>query len=223
MCLTRVGVEFDAPRAIGQDSGVDRPSLIPGLISAQTADVFLRLLWQDIINQRVLTQTHQDKMLRKDALEIHGRNYAPLLAFHWGVTSLIARLAGEELLPSFSFFRLYFGDDICRVHSDRAACELSVSLTLAYSDDRPWALSIANSPTNDCLLTGDDFDGEPYDSFLMQPGDAVLYRGSKYRHGRPMPNPNRWSAHLFLQWVSHGGPHEEEAFERLELAGLPSF
>jgi hypothetical protein len=198
-------------------------SLIPRLISPQVADAVLRMLWRDITNRRVATQTHQQELLRKNALEIHGRNYPPLLALHWGLTSLIAEKAGEDLLPSFSFFRLYFVDDICRIHSDRPACELSVSLTLAYSDGLPWNLSIAQQLASDGMATSCDFGDEPYRSFAMQPGDAVLYRGSAYRHGRPLPNPNRWSAHVFLQWVSRGGPHEGEAFERIDLADLPSF
>lgn len=204
-------------------AGAGSATLIPELVSPRVADTFLRMLWQDIINQRVTTQTHDQELVRKNALEIHGRNYSPLLALHWGLTSLIADKVSEDLLPSFSFFRLYFGGDICRVHSDRSACELSASLTLAYSDGIPWELSVAERPAADRTLSGDDFGGEPYRSFEMQPGDAVLYSGSIYRHGRPTPNPNRWSAHIFLQWVSRGGPHETEAFERLDLADLPSF
>jgi hypothetical protein len=179
-------------------------------------------LWQDVINQRVLTQTHQQELLKRNALEIHGRNYAPLLALHWGLTTIIEQRTGADLLPSFSYFRLYFEGDICRVHADRPACEASVSLTLAYSDDRPWALSIASIPATDRNSVNDNFGDEPFESFVTAPGDAVLYYGSRYRHGRPTPNPNRWSAHIFLQWVSRGGPHEEEAFERLDLGDRPA-
>jgi len=190
---------------------------MPGLLPPEAASTFLRLLWKDIINRRVLTQTHQQSLLRQDALEIHGRNYAPLMAMHWGMTSIVAERASTDLLPSFSYFRLYFGGDICRVHADRPACEVSISLTLGYSDDRPWELSIASNQTSDSLEVSDDFGDEPYTSFITKPGDAVLYYGSRFRHGRPTENPNRWSAHLFMQWVTRGGPHEGEAFERLEL------
>lgn len=196
--------------------------LMPRLISAPVADAFLRMLWDDVINQRVMTQTHQDALLRKNALEIHGRNYPSLLALHWGLTSIVAEKTESDLLPSFSYFRLYFGGDICRVHSDRSACEISLSLTLAYSDGLPWELSIAEHPATDCYAVDDDFGDEPYRSFVSEPGDGILYFGSDFRHGRTRPNPNRWSAHLFLQWVARGGPHENEAFERLDLGELPS-
>ena len=42
---------------------------------------------------------------------------------------------------------------------------------------------------------------------------AVLYRGVQHRHGRIKPNPNRWSAHLFLHWVDRDGPHAAQAFD----------
>jgi hypothetical protein len=195
--------------------------LLQKLIAPEIADSFLRLLWQDLTKQPQLTQTHQQDLLRKNAVEIHGRNYPPLLAMHWGLTPIIAERTGADILPSFSFFRLYFEGDICRVHSDRAACEVSLSLTLGYSEGRPWALSVSSAPAQEMLAPSEDFGGEPHSAFVMQPGDAVLYCGSGYRHGRLTPNPNRWSAHLFLQWVRRGGPHEGEAFERLDLGGRP--
>jgi hypothetical protein len=137
---------------------------------------------------------------------------------------MVSEKIGRELLPSFAFFRLYFSGDICRVHSDRPACEVSLSLTLAYSDDLPWDLSIAETVATDRTSVRDDFDGERQRSFTTMPGDAVLYSGSRHRHGRIVPNPNRWSAHVFLQWVAKHGPHAGEAFERLDLGhATPSF
>ena len=47
----------------------------------------------------------------------------------------------------------------------------------------------------------------------MQVGDAVAYQGVDFRHGRTAPNPNRWSAHLFLHWVDPDGPHKDQAFD----------
>jgi hypothetical protein len=33
------------------------------------------------------------------------------------------------------------------------------------------------------------------------------------------PNPNRWSAHLFLHWVERDGPYAEHAFEGADPEG----
>ena len=206
--------------------GTARPTegafLIPELVPPAVADAFVRMLWKDLINGRALTQTHQDGILLRNALEIHGRNYPPLLALHWGLTSIVAARLKARLLPTFSYFRLYFQKDICRVHSDRPACEVSASVTLAYSDLEPWDLSIASTPAADTLAITDHFNDEKFATFRMRVGDAVVYSGSTFRHGRITPNPNRWSAHLFLQWVNEDGPHKGEAFERLDLDKLPA-
>ena len=47
----------------------------------------------------------------------------------------------------------------------------------------------------------------------MQVGDAVLYQASHYPHGRMQPNPNAWSAHLFLFFVDRDGPYRDHAFD----------
>ena len=194
---------------------------LPRLLAPEIADAFVRTLWRDLLAQRAPVQTHQDGALRKNAIEIHGRNYAPLLALHWGLTPSIEQLTGGDLLPSFAFFRIYFGGDVCRVHSDRPACEVSLSLTLSLSDRQPWALDIGTRPATVRDGLAEDFGDEAFESYAMSAGDAVLYHGTDRRHGRLQPNPNRWSAHAFLEWVHRDGAHREEAFERLELGALP--
>ena len=103
---------------------------------------------------------------------------------------------------------------MCLVHSDRYACEHSLSLTLDYSDGVPWDLEIGKvrrpQPTS---AVEESFGTEPFASIPMQVGDAVLYQGVHHRHARTRPNPNGWSAHLFLHWVDRNGPYREHAFD----------
>ena len=100
------------------------------------------------------------------------------------------------------------------IYRDREACEHSMSLTLAYSDGKPWPLELGQvgveGPQD---LIAADFGSEPKSSLVMEVGDAVAYQGVDYRHGRTLPNPNRWSAHLFLHWVDPEGPHRSQAFD----------
>ena len=195
---------------------------VPGLLAPEVADAFLRTLWNEVMAQRVPLQREQQTVLTKRALEVHGRNYTPLLALHWGLTSLVAEKTKLDLIPSFAWFRIYFEGDILRVHADRKACEVSASITLAYSDGQCWPLNIGQNLTSKCFLVSDDFGDEKYDTFAMNPGDGVLYCGSTRRHGRTTPNPNRWSAHAFLQWVQRDGKYQAEAFERLNFGAIPS-
>ena len=88
-----------------------------------------------------------------------------------------------------------------------------MSLTLVYSDGLPWPLQIGSTRVKSEDPCVDDFGDEPFSAIEMQPGDAVLYRGTDLRHGRTQPNPNRWSAHLFLFWVERGGEFAQHAFD----------
>lgn len=150
-------------------------------------------------------------------IEISGHFYRPLTTFLWGLTPIISELTGADLLPSYDYFRIYHKDDICRVHSDRPSCEHSLSLTLVYSDGLPWPLEVGSTRVTGEDPCTEDFGDEPYSAVEMQLGDAVLYRGMDLRHGRTRPNPNRWSAHLFLFWVERGGAFAHHAFDEQRL------
>ena len=159
--------------------------------------------------------TARGPLLTKDAIEVYAMQYPPMLTFLWGLTPRIALATGCELLPTYAYFRLYQKGDICRVHSDRPACEHSLSLTIAYGDDEPWALSVATEALAEpSPLVSDDFGNIPYESVAMRPGDGVMYQGVHHRHGRLELNPNCWSAHLFLHWIDANGRYRDQAFDR---------
>lgn len=158
-------------------------------------------------------------ILNRNALEIYGNQYTPLQTFLWALTGAMEQVTGRSLIPTYDFFRIYREGDVCRVHRDRPACEHSLSLTLDYSDDAPWPLEIGGGGMDGPdELVADDFGSEPCASLAMNVGDAVAYRGVDHRHGRTMPNPNMWSAHLFLHWVDRDGPFADHAFDG---AGMP--
>jgi hypothetical protein len=159
--------------------------------------------------------TARGPLISKDAIEVYSMQYAPMQAFLWGLTPRIAEAAGCELLPTYAYLRLYQQGDICRVHSDRLACEHSLSLTVAYGDDKPWELSVGTQAIAEpSPVVSEGFDGAPYASLAMQAGDGVLYQGVHHRHGRLDPNPNSWSAHMFLHWVDPNGRYAEQAYDR---------
>lgn len=193
-------------RAQYRDQGY---AFVEQLLAPEIAGAMLDRVWTDLRDgQLPIRFEPPGKVLSKTAMQLHGARHPPLTSFLWGLTPAISQLTGRELLPTYCFFRLYQKGDQLRFHADRAACEHSLSLTLGYSDGRPWPLEIER-------------DGELV-SFPMQPGDALLYRGADRRHGRTAPNPNQWSAHLFCHWVDADGPHRALAFEDLDLAEASS-
>lgn len=193
---------------------------LEGLIPAEVAEAFLRQLKADLPQATSQFLTHAP-ITKRTSVDIYGSDYPPMVQFLWGLTPAMCELAGRDLLPSYNYFRLYRKDEICRVHSDREACEHSLSLTLGYSDGQVWPFEVGADAIKQPQSIVDDFGDKRFTSIAMQPGDAVLYRGVQHRHGRVSPNPNRWSAHMFLHWVDRGGPHAGHAFDAAAAATAP--
>ena len=191
-------------------------TLIEGLIDPKMASN-LTFEIQNVIAQVGDRLLAAPRVGEKPAYEIYGYKWWPMTSFHFALTHSIEVIVGKPLAPTYSFFRSYQQGDICRVHADRAACEHSMSLTLAYADGNPWALSVEDIPLpeHQYFKAGQtpDYGDNAFAAYPMQPGDAVLYKGVSHRHGRLEPNPNKWSAHMFLHWVETDGPFAGEAYD----------
>ena len=197
----------------------DGYATIRGLVPPEVASILFKQIQMDLkaAGKSFDTFAKAHPLSKQQTVDISGHYYRPLTTFLWGLTPIIGELTGADVLPSYDYFRIYHKDDICRVHSDRPSCEHSVSLTLAYSDAAPWPLEVGSQRVDSEGPCFDDWGDEPFSSVAMQPGDAVLYRGIDLRHGRTQPNPNRWSAHLFLFWVERGGEFAQHAFDEERL------
>lgn len=197
------------------------------LIPREVATGMLVRMKSDFARQGIdLARLEKDgPLLARPAVEIYGFHYPMFAAFHWGLTATVAELTGKEVLPSYCYFRIYRQGDICRVHGDRPACEHSISLTLGYGDEQPWPLELARRPIAEPYERADPVFAPEEDAaaVAMAPGDGVLYQGVHHHHGRTMPNPNRWSAHLFLHWVDRDGPFAGEAFDRQAVPARAEF
>lgn len=190
---------------------------LPRLFPQEVLLAFYQMMQTDLkaAGRPMQSFAAQGPLLRQPAIEIYAFQYAPMLTFLWGLTPRMADVVGCELMPTYAYFRAYQQGDVCRVHSDRQACEHSLSLTIAYGEDRPWTLSVATERSEvPQPLVADDFGSQPYGSVAMAAGDGVLYQGTHHRHGRLDPNPNSWSAHLFLHWVEKHGRYADHAFDR---------
>jgi hypothetical protein len=207
------------------DYRVDGYAHVHELIAPEIARAFLGALQNDLgpAALPVSQITQFPNLLKRPAFEIYGHHYPPMLFFLWGLTPMMREITGRDLLPTYDYFRIYREGDICRVHYDRPSCEHSLSLTLDYSDGVDWPLEIGKAASQPSAKVDEEFGDEPSTSIAMKVGDAVLYQGVTHRHGRTQPNPNGWSAHLFLHWVDRKGPHADEAFDRQLPSGHVNF
>lgn len=191
-------------------------TLLSGLLAPKVAS-HLTLEIQKIVHQMGGKLLADPRIGEKPAYEMYGYRWLPIASLQWGLTQYVQTLIGKPIVPTYSFFRSYQAGDICRIHADRAACQHSMSLTLAYADGKPWALSMEDSPMPKEKWGNSgqeaDYGANSYSEFPMQCGDAVLYKGIIHRHGRLTPNPNRWSAHIFLHWVETDGDYSDQAYD----------
>lgn len=198
------------------DYRADGAALVRGLVPPEICNALLRQFQRELDPDEAGLDAPRtgSPLLVRDVPEVYGFAWSPLVTFLWGLTPAIRSITALDLVPSYDYLRVYREGDLCRVHSDRPSCEHSLSLTLDYSDGEVWPLEVGATPLPEPLKhVSDDFESDGHRSFAMQPGDGVLYNGVHRRHGRITPNPNGWSAHLFMHWVTRGGPFAEHAFD----------
>ena len=119
----------------------------------------------------------------------------------------IELITGLELLPSYSYYRLYRPGDELKRHKDRPCCEISTTICLGYRyrgmhSDYSWAIRVGSSDGST------DTAGE---AFACGEGDAVVYRGCEIEHWRePFDVPTgSWHAQAFLHYVDADGPYAD--------------
>jgi hypothetical protein len=110
----------------------------------------------------------------------------------------INKLLGEEVLPTYTYARVYKNGSVLERHRDRPACEISITLNLSKNVDWPIYFQRPN-------------DSEA--SAELNPGDAVLYLGCQADHWR---NKFEGTEHvqLFLHYVRADGPKAWAFFDK---------
>jgi hypothetical protein len=110
----------------------------------------------------------------------------------------VSELLGEEVLPTYTYARVYKeGSELLR-HRDRAACE--ISLTLNLSKDKDWPIYF-QSP-----------DGSET-SVELKSGDAVMYLGCQSDHWRNKFE-GRECVQMFMHYVRSHGPKSWAYFDK---------
>ena len=117
--------------------------------------------------------------------------------------ALVPRLeqkTGISIYPTYSYFRVYKKGDELKKHTDRPACEISLTISLGH-DPEIYPIWV-------------DAGAGPIEVFL-EPGDALLYRGTEVLHWRESFDGD-YAAQLFLHYVDQNGPHGEWKYDRRE-------
>ena len=112
--------------------------------------------------------------------------------FHSMLLPQIETATGLNLLPTYTYTRIYRPGAILEKHKDRPACEVSATMLVGANYSPTWPLYI---------------EGE---SIVQEPGDMAVYRGCEVEHWRdPMVDAPEDAYHvqLFLHYVDADGPY----------------
>jgi len=123
---------------------------------------------------------------------------------HQDIQQAVQRVIGEKLYPTYYYDRFYFkGQELTR-HTDRGACEISVTVNISHNLDYDWPIYFELP------------DGR-VEEFTMQPGDGVIYHGITLPHWRePMKGDRSSYFHqCFFHYVRANGLYLEHAFDRM--------
>ena len=112
-------------------------------------------------------------------------------------------LTSKELIPTYSYHRLYTtGTDLKR-HKDRPSCEISTTVCLGYNNTN---VDASVYPDWDWPIFVKEKDGKEI-PVHMKPGDMLIYRGCELEHWRE-PLWGRNHAQLFLHYNEKGGKYD---------------
>jgi hypothetical protein len=96
-----------------------------------------------------------------------------------------------KLFSTYAYWRYYVFGGTLKNHTDRPACEVSVTANIKTHDE--WPMIVEDS------------------EFYLGEGDAVLYAGCVHNHSRPGIYKGNGMAQVFLHYVDQNGPFTHHA------------
>jgi len=126
-------------------------------------------------------------------------NFKPFLELLCQKTNEVTSLIEEQVLPTYTYARIYKNGEILARHRDRPACE--ISLTVHIGGDEPWSIGIQKPNNEEVNLT-------------LNTGDAMLYLGCTADHWRNTPFSGQNYTQVFLHYVRSNGPNAWAYFDK---------
>ena len=130
---------------------------------------------------------------------------------------------GLELIPTYSYARLYKKGDKLRRHKDRPSCEISTTINLGGD---PWPIFIDGTGADNVI---DEFkeihkpNAPKGTKVLLEVGDMLVYSGCELEHWRE-PFDGNICGQVFLHYNHVNGPFaEKNKFDERPMLGLPGF
>ena len=126
------------------------------------------------------------------------------------LTEPMSKETGLNLIPTYSYARIYKKGDVLKRHKDRYSCEVSMTMNLGGDS---WPIYLEPSGET-------DKEGVKID---LEPGDALIYRGCEVEHWREAFEGEN-CGQVFLHYNDASGENaEENRYDTRPFLGLPSW
>lgn len=166
--------------------------LVPNFISQERAN----FLQQEFYKLEQIGQCKKDDQVPNSPATY---NFKPFLELLCQKTNEVTNLIEEQVLPTYSYARIYKNGEVLNRHRDRPACE--ISLTIHIGGDTPWDISIQKPSGEEVNLN-------------LNTGDAMLYLGCAADHWRNIPFTGQNYSQVFLHYVRSNGPNTWAYFDK---------
>lgn len=117
--------------------------------------------------------------------------------------SIIETHVGKELLPTYSYMRIYYKDSILEKHTDRSSCEYSATICVSI-DETPWDIFFMCE--------------KEMRRITLFPGDLIIYKGAQLEHWRDKYQ-GKQQIQVFLHYVDKNGFNSDCANDKRPFIG----
>lgn len=121
-------------------------------------------------------------------------------------TEEVESATGKELIPTYSYSRIYQPGEKLAPHTDRPSCEVSVTVNVATKGEF--------SPVYTQYGQNDP------EKHVLNPGDAVIYMGCDVMHWRQPLGENQLNVQFMLHYVDKNGPNANYAKDQRPAYGF---
>ena len=129
---------------------------------------------------------------------------------------------GLDLVPTYSYARLYKNGDTLHRHKDRPSCEISTTINLG---GEPWPIFIDGTGANNVINEKQNLvkpNAPEGTEVLLDVGDMLVYSGCELEHWRK-PFEGNVCGQVFLHYNHVEGPFaEKNKFDGRPMLGVPS-
>ena len=130
---------------------------------------------------------------------------------------------GLELVPTYSYARIYKKGDILRRHKDRPSCEISTTIHLGGTK---WPIFIDGTGSDNVI---DEYknihkpNAPKGTEVLLDVGDMLVYSGCELEHWREVLDGNN-CAQVFLHYNHLNGRFaKSNMFDKRPMLGVPAY